>query len=59
MAKRVTDPWQADNDADILRRYNEIMTSPSRKKAAMNKLQSKANELNSAVKAFGGKIKRK
>ena len=55
--------WQAEQDAETLARYQEIMDSPSRKKAAISRAKEKAADLEkrSALmkKASGGSLKKK
>lgn len=55
--------WQAENDAEILARYQEIMSSPTRRNAAVKAAVSKANDLtkraNALKLAAGGKLKKK
>ena len=51
--------WMAESDAYTIKKYNEIMQSSKRKKAAMDNIKKQTNELNSVLKRFGGSIKRK
>ena len=55
--------WQAEQDAETLARYQEIMDSPSRKKAAMSRAKEKAADLEkrSALmkKVSGSSLKKK
>ena len=55
--------WQAEQDAETLARYQEIMDSPARKKAAMVRAKAKAADLEKRTalmkKALGGSLKKK
>lgn len=55
--------WQAEQDAETLARYQEIMDSPSRKTAAIKAAKQKAEALDKRStlmkKALGGNLKKK
>lgn len=55
--------WQAEQDAETLARYQEIMDSPARKKAAITRAKAKAADLEKQTalmkKALGGSLKKK
>lgn len=44
MAKNKVESWQAEMDAETLRRYQEIMDNPKRKNAAIKKAASIADD---------------
>ena len=54
--------WQAEQDAETLARYQEIMESPARKRIAENLARSKARDLMKRSelmkKASGGSLKK-
>jgi hypothetical protein len=55
--------WQAEQDAETLARYQEIMDSPTRKNAAIKAARQKADALDKRStlmkKALGGNLKKK
>lgn len=51
--------WQAEMDADTMARYEEIMSSQSRKKAAMAAAKRKIREMESGVERYKKATKRK
>ena len=55
--------WQAEQDAETLARYQEIMDSPTRKTAAIKAAKQKAEALDKRStlmkKALGGNLKKK
>ena len=55
--------WRAEGDAETMARYQEIISNPSRKKAAIAVAKTKANELTKRAQvmqlAAGGKMRRK
>lgn len=63
MAKSKIDSWQAEMDAETLRRYQEIMDNPKRKSAAIKKAASIADDYtkraNALRKASGTTPKKK
>ena len=54
--------WRAESDAETMARYQEIITDPTRKKAAIAAAKTKASELTKRAQAMqfaaGGKMKR-
>lgn len=44
--------WQAEEDASTMARYEEIMSSAKRRKAAISAAKSRANELNRRATAM-------
>lgn len=64
MAKRLNayeKKWQAEEDARVLARYQEIMNDSKRKSAAIKQAKSEAADLEKRAKtmkmAYGGKLK--
>lgn len=55
--------WQVEEDARTLARYQEIMSSSSRRNAAIKQANKEAKELETRAKAMklaaGGKLKKK
>ena len=51
--------WQAEYDADTMARYEEIMSSPQRKKAAMAAAKKKLKEMEQSVDRYRKVSKRK
>ena len=51
--------WQAEMDADTMARYEEIMASQSRKKAAMAAAKRKIREMESGVERYKKATKRR
>ncbi len=51
--------WQAECDADTMARYEEIMSSPSRKKAAMVAAKRKVKEMEAGLDRYKKAAKRK
>jgi len=55
--------WRAENDAETMARYQEIISDSARKKAAINAAKTKAAELTKRAQAMqfaaGGKMKKK
>lgn len=55
--------WRAENDAETMARYQEIMQDSARKNAAIKAAKTKAAELNKRAQAMqyaaGGKLKKK
>lgn len=54
--------WRAENDADTMARYEEIMGDPTRRKAAIAAAKSKAADLNkraSVMNRVAGNKKKK
>lgn len=65
MAKKLNSmerKWQAEDDARILSRYQEIMSDSKRKNAAMKQAKLEAQRLekqaNAMKLAYGGKLKK-
>lgn len=63
MAKFNEKQWQAEEDARVLARYQEIMLDNKRKAAAIKQAKSEADRLQKSADAMrfacGGKLKRK
>ena len=51
--------WQAEYDADTMARYEEIMSSPQRKKAAMAAAKKKVREMEMGITRYKKAAKRK
>lgn len=51
--------WQAEMDADTMARYEEIMSSASRKKAAMAAAKRKVREMEQGIDRYKKATKRK
>ena len=51
--------YQAEWDADTMARYEEIMSSPSRKKAAMAAARKKVREMEQGIDRYKKATKRK
>ena len=51
--------WQAEYDADTMARYEEIMSSPQRKKAAMAAAKKKVREMEQGIDRYKKAAKRK
>lgn len=51
--------WQAEVDADTMARYEEIMSSSSRKKAAMAAAKRKVREMEQGIDRYKKATKRK
>lgn len=51
--------WKAEMDADTMARYEEIMSSPSRKKAAMAAAKRKVKEMEAGIDRYKKATKRK
>ena len=51
--------WQAEYDADTMARYEEIISSPQRKKAAMAAAKKKVREMEQGIDRYKKAAKRK
>ena len=51
--------WQAECDADTMARYEEIMSSPQRKKAAMAAAKKKVREMEQGIDRYKKATKRR
>lgn len=47
--------WQIENDARIMKTYQEIMASPQRKNAALRQVKKEAKALDKTMKMASGK----
>ena len=51
--------WQAEYDADTMARYQEIISSPKRRQAAMKAAKSKANDLQKSLNNMNAVLKKR